>query len=283
MVSFNLIGQDYLSVSQKDSFQSASSKLENLGYELKHTLDNNGFKLFWRRNNRLGITEVPILINFDNLSKELSNSGNGLDVFILVDEGTNKDVIFEMISSAMKLKFGTPTYFKDNEYIDFGGDISLSKIENYPYKFRVSLPNQKFTALAHFMHKKAVDLIINEKLLSDSSYVQKGFNYLKKNNYSEAVNNFTASIGIIDDVMISYMFRGWSKALLEDKYGSMNDLNKAFQLMKDVNKTESPDLYYYKGVVHIWRNEKDLGCNCLSKAGELGYKDAYKAIKDFCQ
>lgn len=282
LVSFGSKGQDYLSISQKESFQSASLKLQNLGYELKHTIGDNEYKLYWRRNNRLGITEIPILINFDKLPGDLSNSGNELDVFIIVDEGTNKDVIFDMNSAAMKLKFGNPTYFKENEKINFLGDISMEKIENNPYNFKVSLPNQKFSAFAHYSSGQVVDLIISEKLISESSNYQKAFKYLKENNYADAVKFFTASIDILDNVMVSYMFRGWAKALLEDKYGSMNDLNKAFQLMKEVNKTESADLYYYKGVVHLWRKEKDIGCNCLSKAGELGYKDAYKAMKELC-
>ena len=82
--------------------------------------------------------------------------------------------------------------------------------------------------------------------------------------------------------MYSYIFRGWSKAMLEDKYGGMEDLNKAYELMKTIEKNENADLYFYKGLIHSMRGEDIEGCKCLSKAGELGKSEAYTAIQKFC-
>jgi hypothetical protein len=284
IIGFNLQGQDYLSISQKESFISASSKLNSFGFELKHDLKENGYRIFWRANPYKLVTEVAILHNLDNLRGTSNLYGNELYIFIIILEGANKDVIYDNINNAMVAKFGNPRRYKKDEYAYFLDDISLENEKTQPYGIRINLPNPLLSSLSHFNTKSDIDVIIKEKLLTDDSNFQRAFNYLKEKKYEDAIKFFTASINILDNVMMSYMLRGWTKALLEDKYGSMNDLDRAFELMKNVDKKESGDLYYYKGIVHIiMRNEKDKGCLCLSKAGELGYKDAYKAIKDLCK
>ncbi len=40
--------------------------------------------------------------------------------------------------------------------------------------------------------------------------------------------------------------------------------------------------YYGGGVSKIYINQKDSGCLDLSKAGEMGYTDAYDTIKEYC-
>jgi len=42
------------------------------------------------------------------------------------------------------------------------------------------------------------------------------------------------------------------------------------------------EAYYGRGVAKIGLGQKDSGCLDLSKAGELGYSVAYKAIKRYC-
>ncbi len=283
MVGFNLIGQDYLSVSQKESFQSASSKLLKLGFELKHTIGKDGYHIFWRRNKSLGITEIPILINFDNVPGTNSNYGNELDVFVVVSEGTNKSVIFDKISNEMKSRFGSPIIYRKNELIDFGDDVSLKLIDNELYNFKVTLPNPSLSKGSHFKSGQAIKMIIDELLITENSNFQIGFKKLQEKNYSEAVRYFTYSLSLIDNVMYAYIYRGWAKALLEDKYGSMDDLNKAFELMKNIEKQENADLYYYKGLVHLFRDEVVECCKNMSKAGELGKKEAYDVIRKECK
>lgn len=41
--------------------------------------------------------------------------------------------------------------------------------------------------------------------------------------------------------------------------------------------------YYYRGIAKLNSNQIDSGCLDLSKAGELGYKEAYVLIKKYCQ
>lgn len=285
MVGFNSIAQDYLSISQKESFKSASSKLLKLGYELKHTIGNDGYHIFWRRNNSLGITEIPILINFDNVpgTGEVSNYGNELDVFVIVSEGTNKDVIFDNISNEMKSRFGSPLKYRKSELIDFGDDVSLKRIDNELYSFKVALTNPSLSGASHFKSGQAIKMIVDELLITDNSNFQIGFQKLKEKKYSDAVKYFTYSLSLIDNVMYAYIYRGWAKALLEDKFGSMDDLNRAFELMKNTVKQENADLYYYKGLIHLLRDEIPECCKNMSKAGELGKKEAYDVIRQECR
>lgn len=56
------------------------------------------------------------------------------------------------------------------------------------------------------------------------------------------------------------------------------DMSKAIDL--DANASNS---FYYRGLAKIKLNDKNGGCIDLSKAGELGKKEAYKAISDFCK
>jgi len=41
-------------------------------------------------------------------------------------------------------------------------------------------------------------------------------------------------------------------------------------------------MYYHRGISRIKLGRKDSGCLDLSKAGELGYFEAYESIKEFC-
>jgi hypothetical protein len=41
--------------------------------------------------------------------------------------------------------------------------------------------------------------------------------------------------------------------------------------------------YIYRGKCKIKTNEQNAGCLDFSKAGELGYADAYNIIKDLCK
>ena len=43
------------------------------------------------------------------------------------------------------------------------------------------------------------------------------------------------------------------------------------------------DAYYNRGLVLIYLKDKEKGCIDLSRAGELGVKEAYGVIKKYCE
>lgn len=279
-----LQGQDYLTISQTESFESATLKLIKLGFEHKNSILNNNYNYLRRSDNSRGITELAIMINLNEVKL-----GNELYVFSLIDEGYNKEYFFDKMSNELKSKFGVSKQFKDREYIHFDKGISFlqyeDKRDNYKEKkllYLLSLPNPGLSKISHMGSRNAIDIMISEILLFENSNFQRGFKLLQEKKYYECVRLFSGSIDIIDNRMYSYIFRGWAKGMLEDKYGAMEDLNKAYLLMKTVEKKENADLYYYKGLVHAMRGENIDGCKCLSMAGELGKKEAYGVIKDLC-
>ena len=76
----------------------------------------------------------------------------------------------------------------------------------------------------------------------------------------------------------NYLDKGVDKYNKGDYSGAIQDFNKAIEL--DPNDAEA---YGGRGLAKILLGQKDSGCLDLSKAGELGYMDAYDVIKKHCQ
>ncbi len=57
----------------------------------------------------------------------------------------------------------------------------------------------------------------------------------------------------------------------------MQDYNKAIELNPNL-----AEVYYNRGLAKIGLGQKDSGCLDLSKAGEMGYADAYEFINEYC-
>ena len=76
----------------------------------------------------------------------------------------------------------------------------------------------------------------------------------------------------------NYLDKGVDKYNKGDYSGAIQDFNKAIEL--DPNDAEA---YGGRGLAKILLGQKDSGCLDLSKAGELGYSQAYDAIKQVCQ
>ena len=75
-----------------------------------------------------------------------------------------------------------------------------------------------------------------------------------------------------------YFNRGVAKSDgLGDHKGAIQDYNKAIELNPNYALA-----YGLRGLSKIKLGQKDSGCLDLSKAGELGFMDAYDAIKEYC-
>ncbi|MHA7128105.1 hypothetical protein [Algoriphagus namhaensis] len=65
----------------------------------------------------------------------------------------------------------------------------------------------------------------------------------------------------------------WQSNLVPDHHGAVSDFTQAIEL------DDKRALFYFgRGLSRIKNNQKELGCLDFSKAGELGYQDAYEAI-----
>ena len=65
---------------------------------------------------------------------------------------------------------------------------------------------------------------------------------------------------------------------LGDNRGAIEDNNKAIELNPDYALA-----YLNRGAAKYNLGDKNGGCLDFSKAGELGYEDAYDLIKKYCQ
>lgn len=128
-----------------------------------------------------------------------------------------------------------------------------------------------------------------------------------------------ASVSLQHQYIDAYLFRAESKAALRDYYGSIVDINNYFVYMntdalrsevtesnahrlsgfcriqtadwsnaiKDLQASVSQnpknkEAYYYLGYALIQTDATPEGCLALSRAGELGLKEAYEMINEYC-
>lgn len=136
--------------------------------------------------------------------------------------------------------------------------------------------------------------------------------YVKANNHQKAYKYFSKSIEVNNKYLLAYMGRAsllmddrdyegaiqdYDRLLAVNKYYSpafkqrglaKMELRKFTEAITDFNQyleIEDPDGYvvYQRGISKIYSNNLLQGCLDLSSAQELGFKDAEKAIKKFCE
>ena len=106
----------------------------------------------------------------------------------------------------------------------------------------------------------------------------RGYAKVQLEDYRGAMEDFSNAIELDSKDTLAYNNRGFTKYKLEDFYGAVKDYNKAIELNASYAKA-----YFYRGLVKIILNQKDIGCLDLSKAGELGFENAYEMIKKLCK
>jgi aspartyl protease family protein len=131
--------------------------------------------------------------------------------------------------------------------------------------------------------------------------------------YEGAISDLTKALQLDPNNSTRCYQRGNAKWQLKDYYGAIRDCEKAIELnpkfseaysiigncnlalnkpsaaLFDFSKAIELDsynkyAYYNRGIVYYWYfNKKDDACLDWSRAGELGYPDAYTLIKRVCQ
>ncbi len=113
----------------------------------------------------------------------------------------------------------------------------------------------------------------NEEIL----FLNLGIEKIKSADYIGSIQDLNKSIEIKPDHAEAYYQRGFAKTKLEDFRGSIQDYNKSIEF-----NPKCAEAYYQRGLAKINLKQRDEGCLDLSKSGELGYSEAYIAIKDNC-
>ena len=96
-----------------------------------------------------------------------------------------------------------------------------------------------------------------------------------------AIKDFDTALSLIptnhNTLYDVYYSRGHCKALLENYDGAINDFS-----MSIYHNSSFAEAYHYRGLAKLQNSQKESACLDLSKAGELGNRDAYKFITDYC-
>lgn len=108
-------------------------------------------------------------------------------------------------------------------------------------------------------------------------YYNRGFAKSKFKDYKGAMSDYNKAIEIAPYYSEAYYMRGLIKSIFEDDRGAISDFNAAIQ-----NNPKYPEAYFARGLAKYHLMQVDEGCLDWSKAGELGYYEAYDMIKKFC-
>lgn len=98
-----------------------------------------------------------------------------------------------------------------------------------------------------------------------------------RNDYTEILADYNKALELKPDYAIIYFNRANLKIKAKNYNGALFDYNRSIKL-----EPEFAEAFYNKALVHIYLKEFDIACYALSKAGELGLKQAYVVIKRYC-
>ena len=96
--------------------------------------------------------------------------------------------------------------------------------------------------------------------------------------YSEAIADMQAAAEILPDIPYLYFNLGNLNCLSGQMVAAIDNFDQAIRLYPYMG-----DAYYNRGLVLIYLKDKEKGCIDLSRAGELGVKDAYSVIAKYCE
>ena len=96
--------------------------------------------------------------------------------------------------------------------------------------------------------------------------------------YSDAIADLEEAIRILPDIPQLYYDLGNLLCLSEQPVGAMENYDMAIKLYPSMG-----DAYLNRGLVLIYLRDKEKGCIDLSRAGELGVREAYSIINKYCK
>lgn len=111
------------------------------------------------------------------------------------------------------------------------------------------------------------------------AYGTRGASKMALKDYRGALSDFneTALYKSQEDNLQLFLSRGTCKFHLKNYNGAKVDFNKVITI--DASNAKA---YYYRGFCNFNLTLKDSACRDWSKAGELGYEQAYKEIQEYC-
>jgi len=114
---------------------------------------------------------------------------------------------------------------------------------------------------------------------SDTEYdlLKKGYKKVVMKDYKGAVQTYTQILDINPENAEALAYRGLCKYHLKDFDGAITDFNRAINVQPDY-----AEVYDLRGIVKGEIGDKEGACEDWKKSFELGFKDAFQLIKEFC-
>jgi tetratricopeptide (TPR) repeat protein len=95
--------------------------------------------------------------------------------------------------------------------------------------------------------------------------------------FSEALSDLDHAINLDP----GFPFAWYNKGVVKCAMGNYRDALGDF-LRAQATRDEFPEAIYNAGLIFLYLDDRQQGCEYLSRAGELGIADAYKVMKRFC-
>lgn len=108
-------------------------------------------------------------------------------------------------------------------------------------------------------------------------YLNAGNAKIYSKDYKGAIEKFTLAISLAPFDADAYVFRGQAKYLSMEYKDALEDYNKAIEIQSDY--AEAWDL---RGIVKAELGDKNGACEDWNKSYELGFNNAFKLLKQFC-
>ncbi len=94
---------------------------------------------------------------------------------------------------------------------------------------------------------------------------------------NDALKDYNMVLELDPEFTFAYYNRGYINGILGDYKNAIDDFTYAIERNEDFSEA-----YYNRGLLLIFINENKIGCQDLSKAGELGIQNAYSVMKRHC-
>jgi tetratricopeptide (TPR) repeat protein len=162
----------------------------------------------------------------------------------------------------------------DLAVLDFSRAIKL-KPNNFELHYTIGLCK----VYSHKFHEAILDFTKSLNLGNNKSnlFLERGKAYKQIENYKNAISDFKKFIESTNKNSEGYYERATTKMKLGDKRGALSDFNESIKI-----NSMYKEAFFYRGIIKNELKDKNGACDDWSRAGELGYFEAYEKIKEFC-
>ncbi len=95
--------------------------------------------------------------------------------------------------------------------------------------------------------------------------------------YAAVLEDYTRALTLDPEFSYAYYNRGFVNSQIGNYAEAVLDFTKAIS-----TKVNFAEAIYNRGLIYLFLEDKEKGCEDLSRAGELGIRDAYRVMKRFC-